>query len=222
MNFWPVEVLESALECRHDFTLGSECGLLRHSAMKFTFGGVYLGTDFCVSASHGWCACDRRRLRPAIWRMLRVWWPQSGQEFRSRRSPPLRRPEFSISQSSWTEELDTPLMRQSMEVVIFTRPSCLMVTCSVLFRLRSTGIRRLREMISGAVSAFLVRQRIHELMRQFTVFGENRTFFPREGGPRIRRLMPRCQGQVPVSSCSELIFSFVAVVGDAIAASSLP
>ena len=42
-------------------------------------------------------------------------------------------------------------------------------------------------MISGAVSAFLVRQRIHELMRQFTDFGENRTFFPREGGPRIPR-----------------------------------
>ena len=69
MNFWLVEVLESALESRHDFTLGSECGLLRHSAMKFTFGGVYLGTDFCVSASHGWWACDRRGLRAAIWRM---------------------------------------------------------------------------------------------------------------------------------------------------------
>ena len=26
MNFWLVEVLESALESRHDFTLGSECG----------------------------------------------------------------------------------------------------------------------------------------------------------------------------------------------------
>ena len=73
MNFWLVEVLESALESRLDFTLGSECGLLRHSATNFTFGGVYLGTDFCVSASHGWCACDRHGLRPAIWRMLRVW-----------------------------------------------------------------------------------------------------------------------------------------------------
>ena len=40
-------------------------------------------------------------------------------------------------------------------------------------------------MTSGAVSAFLVRQRIHELMRQFTDLGENCTFFPREGGPRI-------------------------------------
>ena len=69
MNFWLVEVLESTLESRHDFTLGSECGLLRHSAMKFAFGEVYLSTDFCVSASHGWCACDRRGLRPAIWRM---------------------------------------------------------------------------------------------------------------------------------------------------------
>ena len=38
------------------------------------------------------------------------------------------------------------------------------------------------------------------------------TSFPREGGPRILRLMPRCQGQVPVSSCSELTFSFVPVV----------
>ena len=33
-------------------------------------------------------------------------------------------------------------------------------------------------------------------MRQITDFGENCTFFPREGGPRIPRLMPRCQGQV--------------------------
>ena len=31
-------------------------------------------------------------------------------------------------------------------------------------------------MTSGAVSAFLVRQRIHELMRQFTEFGEDCTF----------------------------------------------
>ena len=77
-------------------------------------------------------------------------------------------------------------------------------------------------MTSGAVSAFLVRQRIHELMRQFTDLGENRTFFPREGGPRIPRLMSRCHGQVPVSSCSELTLSFVAVVGDAIAGSSFP
>ena len=60
MNFWLVEVLESALESRHVFTLGSECGLLRHSAMNFTIGGVYLGADFFVSASHGWWACDRR------------------------------------------------------------------------------------------------------------------------------------------------------------------
>ena len=36
--------------------------------MNFTIGGEYLGTDFCVSASHGWWACDRRELRAAIWR----------------------------------------------------------------------------------------------------------------------------------------------------------
>ena len=138
MNFWLVEVLESALESRHDFTLGSVCGLLRHSAMNFTFGGVYLGTDFCVSASHGWCACDRRGLRPALWRMLRVWWPQSGQEFRSRRSPFLRRPEFSISQSSglknWIHDHASVYGGGH-----FTHPSYLTVTCSVLFRLTSTG-----------------------------------------------------------------------------------
>ena len=56
-------------------------------------------------------------------------------------------------------------------------------------------------------------------MRQLTNFGENRTFFPREGGPRIPKLMPRCHGQVPVSLCSELTFSFVAFVRDAIASS---
>ena len=54
------------------------------------------------------------------------------------------------------------------------------------------------------------------------VFLGNCTSFPREGGPRILRLMPRCQGQVPVSTCSELISSFVAFVRDAIAASSFP
>ena len=45
--------------------------------MNFTIGGVYLGTDFCVSASHGWWACDRRGLHAAIWRMLRVWRPRA-------------------------------------------------------------------------------------------------------------------------------------------------
>ena len=59
----PTSTVKSGCVLLDDFTLGSECGLLRHSAMNFTIGGVYLGTDFCVSASHGWWACDRRGLR---------------------------------------------------------------------------------------------------------------------------------------------------------------
>ena len=83
MNFWLVEVLESALESRHDFTLGSECGLLRHSAMNFTIGGVYLGTDFCVSASHGWRAWDRLGFARGNLAYVMCLAAQSDQEFRS-------------------------------------------------------------------------------------------------------------------------------------------
>ena len=44
--------------------------------------------------------------------------------------------------------------------------------------------------MTSELSAFLVRQRIHEFMRQFMDFGENCTFFPREGGLRIPWSMP--------------------------------
>ena len=44
--------------------------------------------------------------------------------------------------------------------------------------------------MTSELSAFLVRQRIHEFMRQFMDLGENCTFFPREGGLRIPWSMP--------------------------------
>ena len=68
MNFWLVEVLESALESRHDFTLGSECGLLRHSAMIFMTGADRRWTLVCARSG------EPPTLRGVLWLSTRPTW----------------------------------------------------------------------------------------------------------------------------------------------------
>ena len=65
-------------------------------------------------------------------------------------------------------------------------------------------------MTSVAVSAFLVRQRIHEPIRQSTDFGKNHVFL-RENGPQIPRTILFV---ALVGACSPEMYKHVDILGD--------